>query len=330
MRSKLAPVSVGLGVFLIVAAALVRFYAYPVLANVPPDYKGTTKLEAKGAQIFNSDPEVLKTETSDLDITSFTIADSGVKASGDTVVWVNSTTVKRVGGANFQQSQERTPFDGKTGAAVDCAKCGSWEEVALASDFQKTERVDVTREGLVYKFPFATEKKDYPVWDDTLGKAVPATFEGEEKIDGLKVYKFVQTIPDTMVETRDVPASVFAPAATGNVTAEMWYQMTRTFYVEPTTGSPVNRVEDRVQELRYDGTAVPAFTGTVQYTQDQVDKLVSDAKGNATMLGGMKLLFPLLLLVLGLALTAGGVLLGRSGKGGDNGAAHRDRAMAGV
>ena len=50
MRSKLAAVSVGLGVFLIVAAALVRFYAYPVLATVPPDYEGVTKLEATGAE----------------------------------------------------------------------------------------------------------------------------------------------------------------------------------------------------------------------------------------------------------------------------------------
>ncbi|MBU2696523.1 hypothetical protein CCO04_15650 [Pimelobacter sp. 30-1] len=333
MRSKLAPVSIGLGVFLIVAAALVRFYAYPVLANVPPDYKGTTKLEAKGAEIFNSNPDVLKSETWDLDITSFTIADSGVKlpsdAPDDTVVWVNSTSVDRVGGEQFQRTQERSPFDGKTGEAVDCTKCGSWEEVALASDFQKTERVDVTRKGLVYKFPFATEKKDYPVWDGTLEKSTPAKFEGQEEIDGLKVYKFVQTIPETMVETRSVPGKVFG-STEPNVEAEMWYQMTRTFYVEPTTGSPVNRVENRVQELRYDGVAVPAFTGTVQYTKAQVDDLVSDAKGNARLLGGMKLLFPGLLLLLGLGLTAGGVLLGRSGKGGDNGASHRDKAMAGV
>lgn len=314
MRSKLAAVSVGLGVFLIVAAALVRFYAYPVLANVPPDYEGTTKLEAKGAEIFNSDPEVLAPETSDLDITSFTIADSGVRAPGDTVVWVNSTTVKRVGGEDFQQTRERAPFDGKTGAAVDCAKCGSWEEVASADDFTKVDRVDVTRKGLVFKFPFATEKKDYPLWDGTLGKAVDAKFEGEETVDGLKVYKFVQTIPDTMVETRSVPAKVFGSADTGNVEAEMWYQMTRTFWVEPTTGSPVNRVENRVQELRYDGTSVPAFTGTVQYTQAQVDDLVSDAKGNARMLGGMKLVFPGILLLLGAGLLAAGLVLGKSAR----------------
>ena len=46
MRTKIAPIAVGLGVFLIVAAALVRFYAYPSLAEVPADYDGVTELEA--------------------------------------------------------------------------------------------------------------------------------------------------------------------------------------------------------------------------------------------------------------------------------------------
>ncbi len=314
MRSKLAPLFVGLGVFLIVAAALVRFYAYPALAKVPADYEGTTKLEAKGAEIFNSDPDVLAPEKWDLDITSFTIADSGVKAPDDTVVWVNSTTVKRVGGTDFQQTRERAPFDSNTGAAVDCAKCGSWEEVASADDFTKIERVDVTRKGQIYKFPFATEKKDYAVWDGTLAKPVTAKFEGEEKIDGLTVYKFVQTIPDTMVETRKVPASVFGAPGSDSVDAEMWYRMTRTFWVEPVTGSPVNRVENRVQELRYNGASVPAFTGTVQYTKDQVSTLVSDGKGNAAKLGGMRALFPAIMLIIGAGLLVGGLLLGKGAR----------------
>ena len=44
---------------MIVAAVLVRFYAYPTLATVPASYDGVTELESSGAQIFNSDPEVL-------------------------------------------------------------------------------------------------------------------------------------------------------------------------------------------------------------------------------------------------------------------------------
>ncbi|TWG96933.1 Protein of unknown function (DUF3068) [Nocardioides sp. J9] len=310
MRSKLAAVAVGLGVFMIVAAVLVRAYAYPTLATVPADYEGITRLEAKDAQVFNSDPEVLETETTDLEVTSRTIADSGADAPDGTVVWVNSTTVTRADGSVFQQARERASFDAVSGAAVECESCDSWVEVAAG------ERVPTVREGQVFKFPFDTQKKDYPVWDGTVEQAVDAVYEGEEKIDGLTVYKFVQTIEPQVVETREVPGSVFG-SDEASVDAEMWYGMTRTFFVEPTTGSPVDRVEERVQELRYDGETVPAFTATVEYTDEQVAELVDDASSNATLLGGMKLTFPLILALLGIALLAAGLFLGRSA------AAHR-------
>ncbi|WP_435769255.1 DUF3068 domain-containing protein [Nocardioides sp. SYSU DS0651] len=305
MRSKIASVLVGLGVFLVVGAVMVRAYAYPALAKTPANYDSVTELESIGAQVFNSDPEVLETETTDLEIQSRTVADSGADAPDGVAVWVNSTTVTRADGSVFQQQRERAPFDEVTGAAVECDSCESWSEVAAG------EREAVQREGQVYKFPFGTEKKDYLQWDGTIGEATTARFEGEEQLDGLTVYKFVQTIEPQVVETREVPGKVFGSDEAA-VQAEMWYGMTRTFYIEPVTGAPVNRVEDRVQELRYDGVTVPAFTGTVQYTDAQVDKLVEDAKGNAPMLAGMKLLFPLVMAVLGLALLVAGVLMTRS------------------
>lgn len=312
MRSKIAAVAIGLGVFMIVAAGLVRFYAYPTLATVPADYEGVTELEASGAQVLDYDsttgPGPLVSETHDLSVTSRTIADTGADAPDGVVVWVNSTTVTRANGVDFQLAQERAAFDAVSGAAVDCAKCESW--VRTTAGFgEPVEEEPTERAGQVYKFPFATEKKDYEVWDGTVGKAVPATFEGEEQIDGLTVYKFVQRVDPTVVDTRTLAGEKFGVDAP-TVDADMWYSITRTFYVEPQTGSPVNRVEERTQELRYEDVTVPVFSGTVQYTDDQVAKLVKDTKSNATMLGGMKLLFPLLLVVLGLALLAGGLVAG--------------------
>lgn len=323
MRRKLASVAIGLGVFLIVAAALVRFYVYPAMATVPADYEGTTLLEAEDAQIFNSDPTVLETETTDLAIESYTIADPGADAPDDVAVWVNSATITRPDGSVFQQTRERAAFDAVSGANVDCASCETWNEVA------EGERVEVTREGQMYKFPFRTEKRDYDVWDGTTGEAVPAVFEGEEELQGLTVYKFVQTIEPQVVETREVPGSVFgSPEA--SVEAEMWYGMTRTFFIEPQTGSPVDRVEDRVQELRFDGTSVPAFTGTVQYTDEQVDTLVDEASTNSMLLGGMRLLFPLVMGLLGVLLVVAGVLMGRDGGRGDKPKTTEEKSLVGV
>jgi hypothetical protein len=323
MRSKIASVLVGLGVFLIVGAVIIRVYAYPSLATVPTNYEGTTELESSGAQVFNSDPSVLETETTDLAIEARTIADSGADAPDDVAVWVSSNTVTRADGTVFQQTRERAAFDSVTGEAVDCEKCDSWVEVAAG------ERVPAEREGQVFKFPFDTEKKDYLQWDGTIGEATPARYEGEEEIQGLSVYKFVQQIEPRMVETREVPGSVFG-ASEPSVEAEMWYGMTRTFYIEPNTGSPINRVEERIQELRYDGVTVPAFTGTVQYTDEQVDKSVDDIGGKAPMLAGMKLLFPLLMGLLGLGLLVAGLLLGRAAGRHRDGAPSEDRPLVGV
>jgi hypothetical protein len=304
MRRVISPVLVGFGVFLIVAAALVRFYAYPTLATAPADQDSSTHLEAVGAEIFNSDPEVLAPETTDLSILSVTVADTEADAPDGVSVWHNSTTVRRDDGSIFQQTRERAAFDSVTGAGVECEECGTWEEVA------EGERVDVTFDGQVYKFPFDTQPKDYEVWDGTLGEATTATYEGEEQVEGVDVYKFVQVIEPTVVETRELPGSIFG-SDEESVTAEMIYSMTRTQYIEPVTGAPVDRVEERTQELVYDGTAVPAFNGTVQYTDDQVASTAEDVGGQAPLLGGMRVLHPLLMLVLGGVLIVAGLLLGR-------------------
>ncbi|MEZ0580899.1 DUF3068 domain-containing protein [Nocardioides sp. MH1] len=301
----IGPVLVGLGVFLVVAAALVRFYAYPALARVPAGYHSTTELEATGAQIFNSDPDVLAPEVHDLDITSKTSEVTNADTPDGDTEWTNVTTVDKADGGNFQLSTEQFAFDEVSGVGSDC--CDSWVE---QSDGTKITRVPVVPEGQIYKFPFNTEKKTYQVWDGELGKATPATYEGEDTVEGLKVYKFVQVIDPTVVETREVPGSVFG-SDEPSVEADMLYSMTRTFYVEPITGSPVHRVEERDQELVYDGQQVPAFVGNVHYTDAQVKDLVDEISTKAMLLGGMRVLYPLIMLVLGLAMLGLGLVINR-------------------
>jgi hypothetical protein len=305
LRRSAAHVLVGLGVFLIVAAGLVRFYAYPALAKAPESYETTTELSSQGATVLNF--ETFEPETHDLSIESYTVSDSTAKPPAGVVDWQNSVTVTREDGSVFQQTRERIPFDAVTGEGVSCDGCPSWIEVADGDDVKQE---DVTRDGLTMKFPFNTQKHDYPVWDGTVGEATTATYEGEDEVEGLSVYKFVQVIPETVVETREVPGSMFG-LDKASVDADMVYAMTRTYYIEPVTGSPVNRVEERTQELQYDGQSVPVFNGTVQYTADQVSTTVDDTKTNAMVLGSMRMLLPVAFLVLGLLALAAGLLLNR-------------------
>ncbi|HWJ83455.1 MAG TPA: DUF3068 domain-containing protein [Nocardioides sp.] len=322
LRRTAAHVLVGLGVFLIVAAGLVRFYAYPALAKVPSSYDTTTELESQDATVLNF--ETYEPETHDLAIESRTISDPTAEPPDGDVVWQNSVTVRREDGSIFQQTRERIPFDAVTGEAVTCDGCPSWTAV---DNGKKVDEVPVTRKGLTLKFPFHTEKKDYPVWDDTVDEAPTATYEGEDEIQGLTVYKFVQVIPETVVDTREVPGSMFGlkkPA----VDADLVYAMHRTFYIEPVTGSPVNRVEERTQELRYDGQAVPVFNGTVQYTSDEVSETVDDLSTSAAVLGAAHGLLPIGLLIVGVVALASGLLLGRrSADGAAAAPAEEDRPL---
>jgi len=322
MRRLIGPTLVGLGVFLIVAAGLARFYAYPALAEVPSGYDGTTQLEANGAQIFNYDPAVLAPETHDLAITSKTSEVADAEAPEGGAVWTNRTTVTRADGSTFQQSREQFAFD-ENGAGVDC-ECDTWVEETNADN--KVVQVPTTPDGQVYKFPFNTEQKSYDVWDGSLGEATEATFEGEDTIQGVRVYKFVQVVDPTVIDTRDVPGSVFG-SDEASVEAEIVYAMTRTFYVEPVTGSPVHRIEERVQELVHDDVRVPAFVGTVHYTDAQVDENIDAVSSKATLLGGLRVLFPVILLVLGLVLLGLGLVIHRRLESDVTHHAHEDRPL---
>jgi len=71
-------------------------------------------------------------------------------------------------------------------------------------------------EGLVNKFPFEVEQKTYPFWDGVVGRAVDATFQGEEEVDGLPTYKFQGTPADAPAELSDIEAAAFTlPFHTG-------------------------------------------------------------------------------------------------------------------
>ena len=307
MRRILSPALIGLGTFLIVAGVLVKVYAVPTLAVVPTNYDSTTYLEAKGATIFNSDPDVLAPETVDLEISSHTVAGDYPEAPDGVVVWANSVTTTPTGwDAPFQQSRELTPFDEVSGAASDYDV--GFEEVE--NDEGEVEQVDVTREGQVYKFPFDTQKKDYQQWDSELGEATTAKYVGEEELEGTTVYKFVQAIDPTVIDTVDVPGTVFG-VDEPSVSADMIYQMTRTLYVEPVTGAPLNRVEERNQVLSYDGTEVPAFVGTVQYTEKSQADSLDKVQTRATLLRLAEWVFPIGFVLIGLVCIGAGSMMRR-------------------
>lgn len=305
MRRSFGPILVGLGMFLLVAGLLVKFYAVPKLAVAPIDQQSVTNLEATGATIF--DTGQLKNITTDLSVSVRTVGDvdASEKAPDGTAVWVSSTSTRSSDGQVRSRSVKRVAFDQSTGAAVNC--CGNFIET------QEGDREQVERKGQTFKFPFFAEKKTYEAWDDTLQSAVPARYTGTTKVKGMTVYTFEADVPATQVGTREVPASVLGEQGSGNVEANSMYQAHTTYYIEPTTGAPVNQVVDQKQWLTHDGNELVTTEAEIAYTDDEVQQSVDDLKGQASMLSAANSWIPLVLILLGLlGLVLGGLLSLRS------------------
>jgi hypothetical protein len=312
MRRILPPLLVGLGLFLFVTGLLARFYAYPQLAQTPVDQNGVTYLEATGATLF--DTTTLAEITTDLSIQNRTVGDvEASEAAPDGVqVWVGTTSVRDSDGVVRSRSAERVAFDAHTGEAVNCDSCDTWDEST------EGERVPVEREGLVYKWPFGTEKKDYVFWDSNIMDTITMKYVEEETIDGLKVYKFHVDIPPTVTGTTDVPGTLVGQPDVATVTADNVYTTSRDQWVEPVTGAIVDRSEDSVSTLAVDGQdVVTTMAGNIHYTADQVKTNVDAYSANATQLKLVHLWVPLAGVVVGLLAIGAGVLLGRRSRGAE-------------
>ena len=304
MRRYLGPVLFGLGAFLLVAGLLLKFYAYPRLALAPIDQDSVTKLQAKGATIF--DTSTLQPITTDLSVQSRTVGDvKASKARGDNVrVWVDTTSIRSSDGVVRSRSTVRTPFDGYTAEAVNC--CGAFDESTQG------DRKAVKRTGLVYKWPFDTQKKSYKVWDDTLGSTGTAKFVRETTTNGLKTYEFKMVIPRTKVGTQEVPASVVGEPGTGNVDADSMYGTTNEYQIEPLTGAIVTQSLASTSTLAVDGQdRQTTLKATIEYTPAQVASYAKQFKSNAAQLRLVRTTGPIITIVLGLILLALGFVFGR-------------------
>jgi len=293
----------GVGALLFVVGLLVHFYVAPTLAVAPMDQESVTRLEAKNATVF--DTSVLAPITTDLSIESRTVGDvkASEKAPGDTIVWHNNTTITSADGVVRSQSSKRAAFDAKT--AVASTWGDNWYETTAG------DRAEVTRSGLMYKFPFGTDKKTYQVWDDTLGAAVATNFTRTAKVEGTEVYLFENQVPSTVIGSRELPASLFGLTQAADVPADVNYQNRTTYYVEPVTGAIVNQISDTKSSFSYDGTEVVTTEAHIEYTPAQVKDMMKLLGSQPTLLSLANGFLPWLIVVIGLGMIALGTALTR-------------------
>src|SRR5262249_18112630 len=173
-------------------------------------------------------------------------------------------------------------------------------------DPKKQERVDTDinnsyakHSGLILKFPFNTKKKSYPFWDAQIRSSEhPMDFRDESTLEGLKVYRFEQTIPDT-----DLSAQI----------ANLHYATHGVVWVEPATGVIIKGQQTFLVTLG--GPAEPTKTtilnGTLTFTDDNIKASAKRAKDGRAKIAMISVFLPLFCLLLGPIVLAAGLLLTR-------------------
>lgn len=190
-------------------------------------------------------------------------------------------------------------------------------------------------EGLTYRFPFDTEKKTYPFFDPIAQKAFDANYEGEDDVNGLTAYKFVQNVgydADGKLVEPIKYASLYKDAEDAQVTARasQWglpgdpdepiamtrfYAAKRTFWVDPVSGTIVKAEERQNHYYARDPLRPEATMAdyTVTSTEATVESQVAAARDERDRIALWSRILPITFTAAGLVALVAGVLLGSFG-----------------
>jgi hypothetical protein len=315
MRRKVSLILLAFAVFFATLSPLLRWYAFPRLVKIPANQYQDMVLEAKDATLL--DYGTMKAEK----VSKITIVQTlkgNVEASEqiektadrDVVVWDSLSYAQGPDGKMVASIPERYIFDAHTQEPVHA----------------KGEMVDgdpVERQGIEFKWPFLTEKRDYEYFDAQARVTAPIHYKGTQDFRGIEVYYFEQTIDWTKVPfPRTMPVEGITRESVARTGTTRWYTTVRKFWVEPVTGAPVYGEEIHKEELRGGSLLggrekVTAFAGHVKMREDYVEHTVALVESNRTLVLLMTSYLPWGFLALGILLLSLSLYLEARGRPGD-------------
>jgi hypothetical protein len=296
MRRFLGPVLLGVGVFLLVLAGMLKFFVADRVILTPINQYAQTTSPGPGSYL---DPTTLQVRSADL-VAVRTLKGDVAASDKDTAVW-DVSVVLSTGDQQFVRATlDRVATDRRTAEAVNC--CG-----------EAVDSVPTRHQGLSYKFPFGTEKQDYQFWDPNAKTAATARYVSEETVQGLTTYKFIEQIPPTQIQTQEVPGSLVGESAP-SVQAPVFYTDTRTVWVEPKTGVIIKGSEQNRTTLRdnagQDRTVVLQFDLT--FDNDSQQSQAKLARDNIGKIDLVTIWLPLIGLLVGIVLIIAGLIIMRA------------------
>ncbi|MGW4754941.1 DUF3068 domain-containing protein [Streptomyces chartreusis] len=302
MRRKASLILLALAVFFAALSPLLRWYAFPRLAKIPANQYQDMVLEAKDATLLDYGtmkarkvPKVTIVQTLKGNVEESERIER--TAGKDVVVWDGLSYVVGPDGKMVSKIPERYIFDAHSQEPVHATG----------------EMVDgdpVKRQGIEFKWPFLTEKRDYEYFDAQARITAPIHYKGTQDFRGVEVYYFEQTIPWTKVTfPKTMPVEGITPESVAKTGTTRWYTTVRKFWVEPLTGAPVYGEEIHKEELR-GGTLlggrdkVTAFAGHVKMREDYIEYTVDLVSSNRTLVLLLTSYLPWGFLTLGVLLLA--------------------------
>ncbi|PPD58769.1 porin PorA family protein [Dehalogenimonas etheniformans] len=242
---------VALGVLVIAFAMVWLYLIFPGMAKLPADYSVTYHFEGQ-VQVFNQTAGTLVPIATKMDRI---LKGTEINADDALVLKQDITFFLAANGA---------PLSSAPGAST-LAALDSHETYAI----DRTTRVnlaggDKTRSGQ-FTFPLDVQKETYQYWVATTNSTLPATFVGEETVDGLKVYVF----------------NIDSKGNTSPTSATQRIDVAATIKVEPVSGTPVDsKLTTTVNQLLANGSSMAVLINESHFTQATIDEMVTEGKAN--------------------------------------------------
>jgi hypothetical protein len=293
---RLRVVLAGVGVFLLVAGLLLRFYAAPQLVAAPTAVYEQDVLVSPQASYFDEGALVTR---HDVRLTyTLTIRGDQRASNNSTGVWDTFASLADPQRHNVVNTvSQRYAFNRRTGQLSNC--CGA----------SINDSTQIRQSGLGLFWPIGAKKQTYSVFDNNSMKAWPATYVGQVKDTGVQTYEFTQSVPATKVDVMTgVPTSLLGISGPSrNVVANRYWEATNTFWVDPRTGVLVDEEVKGQSYLQDPGGQGKLTAVRLDLRMDQASRqsLAKQANKNAANITTISVLGPVALVVLGLVLLLG-------------------------
>jgi hypothetical protein len=289
------------GAFLLAGALIIPLLLAPALIKLPLDEKALAVANGTGVSFFDIGHQQQLQDLTAVARQKVVGHPEAAGAGDDVAVWEKGTVLKSSDGTVLTASSFQVCLDRTTALSVPCE--------STTVDGHVGAHID----GLTMTFPIGTKKTSYLFYDSTAGKAFPARFSGVETKGGLEVYRFDMTVPETVVQTTQVPGTMAGTGTAGNVSADFVYSNSRTYWVEPTSGLIVSTEQHPKEVVRGPGGATGAtlLAGTITADASTVAKAVQSAKDKRFQITLLRSILPWSMAGFGVLLIVVGFLLVR-------------------